>query len=370
VEILGLTTTRAGRWALALLAGAILPMAAASARAEGADPAFTRSGILDAPAVIVAGQAFTIGLRVRNDGDTTHYTRVTFAIPVDLFLAEPLPPDCFARFDAESRQLLYEGPIDGGQDWHCESRLIALPDASTHASFALNIQTPPDRWAGDTIGIEIVTPPAPAMITLTNGWGISRAGVLVLTFLGLWLVAAGLAWATTSEDADATALLSRRLRAVSATSGAFVGIGFLMLFGVMAWEDWRVLSTYRETRCEIVDANFKHARASQTTRADGRPVEARFKPVFSLRHASDGESHHALGFSTDSRLSYTTGEVAALLAAHRHGDAATCWVDPEDPGKVVLARGFGGAYLFLPLPILLIALAIWFHPGTRSRPTR
>ena len=40
------------------------------------------------------------------------------------------------------------------------------------------------------------------------------------------------------------------------------------------------------------------------------------------------------------------------------GNAVPCWFNPAEPRDVIVIRGFGGAYLFALLPLLLFVLGV------------
>jgi hypothetical protein len=339
---------------------------AGAANEPAGDPAFAQSRFIDVPSRIVAGQPFTLKYRVRNDGPTTHYTRVTFDLPSGLLLAAPAG-ECFTRFDPERRQFVHEGSIAAGWDATCSLQLVAAPDMSNHASFSLRMFTPPDRYGGAVATAPIDHVPAPAEVRV-GGFGITRAGVVVLGFLVL-LAVVFVAGQLASRGADASGgRLSQRSFARSAPLVAVVCLGFLTFFGVMAWDDWRTLSHYRETRCDVLDGNVKFSSVSSTSGSStrNRSADTTRKPVLSLRYAADGKPMHSLGFSTDSRLSYSASDLEDVMAAFAAGRSVPCWFDPEDPRRVVVLRGFGGAYVFAVIPLLVLALIAWLMPRKRD----
>lgn len=328
------------------------------------DQAFAQSKIFNVPAVITAGEAFAIGFRVRNNGEATTYTRVTFDLPSDILLATA-PQECFARYDAEARRWVFEGSLGKGWERQCIVNLIALRNASNRASFSLTINTPPSRWTGDVAAVNIITPPAPGMITIGGQYHITRIGLGVLGFLALLVIAIGLAKWSTKDISTTTGWFSSRQRAVSAAIGAVISLGFLTIFGYMAWDDRRSLTIFRETTCEVIDSTLKfvHSSPTRTPPFSQRNItRGAYKPMFSLNYTLDGVKRQSLGFSTDSRLDYSTAAVTEIMDAYIHGKTVPCWVDPDDLQRVVLLRGFGGAYFFATFPLLLLGVSFWLWP--------
>jgi hypothetical protein len=353
------------RWACGL-GGLALCMATAAAGEQPSDPAFAQSQFVAPPARIVAGEPFELQYRVRNDGPTTQYTRVVFELPTGLLLAAP-PAECFTRFDPERRQFVFEGSAPGGWEATCRLRLVAAPDMSNHASFSLRLFTPPDRYAGAVATAPIEHVPAPAAVRV-GSVGITRAGVVVMGFVAL-LAMAFVAGQLAGRGGDAGAgRLARRSFARSGPLVAVVCLGFLTYFAAMAWDDWRTLSQYRETRCEVLDGNVKYTSVNATSGSStrDRSADTTRKPVLSLRYTADGRTLQSLGFSTDSRLSYSAGALEDVMEAFSAGRAVPCWFDPQQPRQVVVLRGFGGAYVFALIPLGVLALLAWLMPRRRT----
>ncbi len=346
----------------------LIPVALVCAQTQSPplDQAFAQSKIFDVPAVITAGEAFVIGFRVRNNGEATTYTRVTFDLPSDILLATA-PQECFARYDAEARRWVFEGSLGKGWERQCIVNLIALRNASNRASFSLTINTPPSRWAGDVASVDIITPPAAGMITIGGRYHITRVGLVVLGFLALLVIAIGLAKWRTKNISTTTGWFSSRQRAVSAAIGAVISLGFLTIFSYMAWDDRRSLTIFRETTCEVIDSTLKYVYSSPSPSpppsfSQRNIKRGAYKPMFSLNYTLDGVKRQSLGFSTESRLDYSRVAMTEIMDAYIHGKTVPCWVDPDDLQRVVLLRGFGGAYFFATFPLLLLGVSFWLWP--------
>ncbi|WP_186511106.1 DUF3592 domain-containing protein [Caenimonas sedimenti] len=336
-----------------------------AAAAGAAEPPTAR--FIEPPRQVVAGQAFDLRFELHNPGEAVNYSRLQFDLPPGFLLAAPAGPDCVARFSPQDRQLVYEGPLEPGQRSPCRVRLVVAPDTSTHASLQVRVFTPPERHAGDVVPLEIGQPVAPAAVTL-GGFGITRAGLVVMGLLalgGLWMLAQHLR-ARTGRGARAQRGFEQGLPLV-----VVFCLGFLAYFGSMAWDDARTLQAWQTARCDVLDANVRHESAGGSSRAAPRnpATEKVHKPVFSLRYDVNGRSMQSIGFSTESRLSYTAGEVAEVLDDFQRAGSVPCWYDPEVPGRVMVLRGFGGAYFFALIPLGVLALLAW-AVGPRRRRTR
>lgn len=348
--------THAVRALMWLVLGLLAALASPSHAAGAADGPGVR--LLDKPAQITALQPFTVRFEAHGGTQPVDYVRVVFPMPTSVLLAEQPGAGCFARFDAERRELVYDGPAPPGWRASCTVRLVAQADASTQASLAPRLWAPPDHQAGDVATVPIETPPAPAALKF-GVVGVTQAGLVVLGFLaaGGVLVAAGALWRGTA-GAGLALLLTLTL-------------GALLYFAQMAWQDWRTLQAWQPARCEVVDGNVQHGASrtavSTTDRSSRDPGKQKAsKPVLSLRYEAAGQTRQALGFATESRLAYTVQEVGDLLDQYQRAGPLPCWWDPEDPQRVVVQRGFGGAYLFALIPLAVLVLLGWLMPG-RSR---
>jgi hypothetical protein len=145
----------------------------------------------------------------------------------------------------------------------------------------------------------------------------------------------------------------------AAVAAVMIALGFWMIFGAMAWRDYRSLTRWPETTCTVLGGRLS---AQTTTRTGTRPGTdtTNYVPVLGLRYVVNGTETFSSGFDTGSRLGVggrggRTGELAAWTV----GGEVPCWYDPDDPLDVVVRRGFGGAYLFalFPIPVFLLGLA-------------
>jgi hypothetical protein len=197
---------------------------------------------------------------------------------------------------------------------------------------------------------------------VAGGWGTTRGGALVLCYLALapLFLGGALLWARRRRR-------GRPLPALRVLRPAFavlVAIGFLLMFAGVALEDLRLLNDYREASCEVLDSSASVA--LETSRSGG--TQASFSPVLAVRFQAEGREWIGTGFDGPSRL--RVGGGAGLLRemeTMRSGQRLTCWYDPADPARIVVKRGPGGAYVFVLLPLGLLAIAVSMLRGAVGR---
>lgn len=323
----------------ALWAGAGAP---AHAQSQPLDPAFARSGFGAMAAEVTAGEPFDVTFVVANDGEPTTYTRAVVDLPTDVLLARRLEA-CGASFDAERRVIVLEGALAAGEERRCALSLLALPRRSTQASLALRLFTPPDRYAGDVRVVQIATPPAPA-VARVGGVGVTAAGLAVTC------------WVVLLAGALALGAMRRGRGRFGAPVAVAISLGFLAYFAWMAWDDARVLMSFPEAACEVIDttASVELHRGSGA----GRHDSLSYAPHVAVRFDSPAGPVTAVGFSTASRLRYRRDDLEAVLSAMGTGRRVPCWYDAADPRRVVLVRGFGGAHAFALVPAMLLAVVV------------
>ena len=72
------------------------------------------------------------------------------------------------------------------------------------------------------------------------------------------------------------------------------------------------------------------------------------------------------GYSTGSRLQIGRG--ASTISEYEQfkiGARVPCWFDPQDPTRVMVLPGFGGANVFALLPIGMLIAGVWSLFGRR-----
>jgi hypothetical protein len=322
-----------------------------------------------APEETVAGQRFTASFRLSNGGEAITYARTVITIPRAVLLAAPVPDGCFAAFDRDERRLLFEGQLPAGWSGECSLELAAAPDFTNMASLSMETTLPPDGYMREDGQVEIVHPSAPVLFH-AGSIGINTASAVVLVYFAVAALAVYFGWRRRPAGRRQRSAYAR----VMAPVAPLACIGFLNIFAVLAWEDWRTLMEYKEARCQVLDSTVKleatGSRNDSSVLGNHRIDTYAHMPVFSVRYEFEGRTLQSLGFSTGSRLSYHPAELMTLMEAMQRRSASggvPCWVDPKAPQTVLLLRGFGGAYIFALLPVLVLAVMGWMLRRGRSR---
>jgi hypothetical protein len=342
-------------WPILCLAGSCL--AAGATTATDGDPGIAHS-FTALPKRIIAGQPFTAEFYVRNTGAATDHTRLTLAIPAEMLLVRRPGLECFARFDPKRRQIVYEGGLAAGWQGHCSLQLVALRQGSNQASFALRTFTPPGRHGALTTNASIVYPPAPAILRIDR-FGVTQAGVVLLALLALTVVS------VLALRRKVTGWSSRAIALGMPLSVIFC-LAALGYFAHLAWQDWRIHFHWQEARCNVLDGTVQLGSSSSSSGRRTRYGATR-KPVFSVGYTIDGQARHALGYSGASRLSYSVAELDEVMRLLDSASPVPCWFDPDDPDRVVLVPGPGGAYFFTLIPLIALALIAAFTSLPRAR---
>jgi uncharacterized repeat protein (TIGR01451 family) len=214
-----------------------------------------------------------------------------------------------------------------------------------------------DHYGSDSVAID------PRFVTVgpsVGGLRLTPAGVAVLAYFA----AVPLVWLLVSlVTSRGPANRSRRRRASAAplTFMLMLPMAFWAFFGVMAWRDYRSLTSWPRTECTVMGRRVVATSVSSTgsgrTRSSNNTV---YSPELALRYTAGGNTVISTGYDTGSSLRIggrARREQETL--AWTVGTAIPCWYDPADVRDVVVHNGFGGAYLFalLPLPLFWFACA-------------
>jgi hypothetical protein len=127
--------------------------------------------------------------------------------------------------------------------------------------------------------------------------------------------------------------------------------GGLLLSGV-AVPEWRINHHFAPTSCTILGKGLLR-------RSPARPsaVTATWQPCLRVRYRVDERELEAWSRPPRSSLTSERDEALERLASWQLGDTVTGWYDPDDPGTIVLERGFNWWMwlLTLLLPGALVA---------------
>jgi hypothetical protein len=341
--------------------GAVVPHAAAA-------PDFSTSTIAIDPATPREADVVTFRVTLRNSGpDDAGSVYVSLEWPLMGFFVDGTGLDG-AEIDHEARSLTLNVPLPAGGEHRMAVRVLAPRDSGgdvlTLALRASHFASSTDHYdrASVTVDTRLADPGVPV-----GGVRVTRAGIAVLGVLGggvlLWLVlrvAASTRPRSTSGTSNRSFLASR-VGPEAAAAALTISIGFWVLFGTMAWRDYRSLS-WPETTCTILGGRLS---AQSTTRSGTRTTggaprdDTNYVPVLGLKYAANGHETFSSGYDTGSRLGIGgRGGRTSELAQWSVGSTTPCWYNPGDPLDVVVLRGFGGAYLFalLPMPVFWVGL--------------
>ncbi|MCC7180261.1 MAG: DUF3592 domain-containing protein [Acidobacteria bacterium] len=272
-----------------------------------------------------------------------------------------------AEVDHEARTLTLSFPLEAGAEREFAVRVLAPRDsggdALTLAIRAAHFTSGTEHWDRRTVTIETRTGTGGVMVA---GLRIAPAGLAtgaVLAFGAiLWLMVRLVTARVPSAGVGAG--FARLVEPRGAVMAVTVSIGFWILFGAMAWRDYRSLTSWPETTCTILGGRLTAngtTRPGRTGVSGGAPRDdTNYVPVLGLRYMAGDRLTYSSGYDTGSRLG-VGGRGGRLdeLSTWTIGDSVPCWYDPDDPLDVVVVNGFGGAYLFalLPLPVFLIGAA-------------
>ncbi len=149
------------------------------------------------------------------------------------------------------------------------------------------------------------------------------------------------AWGSVGEGAFYGALLV-----------AGLAFGGLMLAGI-AVPEWRMNHDFIETRGTVVATGLMRGRFEDPPGS----VHTTWSPCAKVRYSANGSDRVA--WSRPAATSATADRAAAVAASSRRaiGAEVACWFDPQEPGTVVLERGYNWWMwlLTLLLPGALVA---------------
>lgn len=144
--------------------------------------------------------------------------------------------------------------------------------------------------------------------------------------------------------------------------GIFLGMGLLFV-GLMLRDVYRSAVTYvwSETSCEILASS-----AGQDPQDRGRESAYVFRVKY--RYSFRGKGYTSEVYARSYRGSSDYGEAQRLAARYPPKAQAVCYVNPSKPAEAVLGRGSLWVCLFLPIPLIFVAVGgggiyvIWRGP--------
>jgi uncharacterized protein DUF3592 len=338
-----------------------LAVAAAVSTAAFAQPNFSTSRGAVEPAAPYAGDVVRHVFTITNTGGTAGPVFILTSLRRGFLIGTE--GDCArASVDSSGDLRWHEGAFHQGETRRCTVVMLTRRSAAgTFTNVVTDIRVMPSGFHRVEAAAELGNPPDPHAVRVGPVM-MTRAGMIVTGLLALLVVGLLVIFARSRHKIEAPLGESAPSRPSGILMGSWVAVmiaaGFLVYFASLAYEDWRIYSDYRETRCTVFGSeidSFEHRSRS----GDSERNES-FKPVFAVRYPVDGVETFSTGYTTPSAFNFNTRAAAgSVFERFTAGTTHPCWYDPQDPRTVVLVRGPGGAYVFalLPIPVLLIGLS-------------
>jgi Protein of unknown function (DUF3592) len=344
-----------GRLILAFLAAVVLFTGAS------AQPNFSTSRGVVEPASPYAGDVVRHVFTIINTGGSAGPAFILTSLRSGFLIG--IEGDCAgARVDSSGDLRWHEGAFHQGETRRCTVIMLTRRSAAgTFANVVTDIRTIPSGFFRVEARAELNNPPDPHAVRVGPVM-MTRAGMVVTGLLTLLVLGALVIGVRSRVQAEAPFGQGATPRPtgilISSWAAIMIASGFLVYFASLAYEDWRIYSDYRETRCTVfgseIDAFESRSRSRDRERSES------FKPVFAVRYQVDGVETFSTGYTTPSAVNFNSRAGAgSVFERFAIGTSHPCWYDPQDPRTVLLVRGPGGAYFFalLPIPVLLIGLS-------------
>jgi uncharacterized repeat protein (TIGR01451 family) len=320
-----------------------------------AKPDFSRSTITLDPATPKEGDVVTFAVHLRNSGDEpAPFTEVEFELPLEALFVDATGLDG-AKVDPREKVIAAMLDLPPGADRQFSVRMVVPHNAGGRSL------TPHLKMRYAHAGIEFYGGGDPVTIdTRVAQTGVALGGVRFnpasLALIGVLLLYPVL-----------RALTGSRKGTQGPSLMIVVAVGFLSIFVAMALHDWRTISAFRQSSCTVLDSSLRVDTSPSAISSPGRRSQnTTYEPLLALRYAADGREVIGTGYSTGSRLSIGRGESTIREAAQfTIGAQVPCWFDPDDPTRVMVLPGFGGAYFFALLPLGMLVVGVWALAGTR-----
>jgi hypothetical protein len=347
----------AGRLIFALLAMAL--STAASSTAAPAQQNFSTSRGVVEPADPRAGDVVRHVFTITNTGGTVGPVHISTSLNRGFLIGTE--GDCAGtNADSSGNLTWHQGAFHRDETRRCTVIMLTRSNAAgTYANVVTEIRVIPSGYYRVEARAELGNPIDPNAVRVGPVM-MPRAGMIVTGLLALLILGAAVIMMRGRMQAEATLADGAKPRStgvLGSWAAVVIAAGFLVYFASLAYEDWRVYSDYRETRCTVfgseIDSFESRSRSGDSERSES------YKPVFAVRYPVDGAEMFSTGYTTPSAVNFNSRAGAgSVFERFAVGSTHACWYDPQDPKTVVLVRGPGGAYFFalLPIPVLLIGL--------------
>lgn len=358
-----------------------------------ATPDFSRSLVRATPESPVEGSIVDFEIVLRNTGDTdADVVNLRIRWPEMGYLIESSQLKGGKR-DEVARELEGYVSLPAGGEHTIRLKVLAPNDAGGHV---LSVMCQADHYASGTQTVQhgmavVDTRPRTDGIAL-GGTRVTLVGLLVLAwlfagvclFLGLKIwVARSAARMPDNRRTGSAAALKKRAGVMGIVVSIMLPLGFWLMFALMAWRDYQVLSVWTKTKGTVVGRreNIDTFDSSPALRPADGPVPLRpsraddsattVTPEFAIRYRFGDQERYSTGYDTGTSL-HIGGRVTREQEMREwvRGAEIPVWVNPRDPQEIVVRPGFGGAYFFalLPIPVFWLGVRAWQSLRASLRP--
>jgi hypothetical protein len=315
-----------------------------------AKPDFSPSTIALDPAVPKEGDVVTYLVHLRNSGDEpAPFAEVALELPLEAMFVDVVGLDG-AKLDPAEKVIATTLDLPAGADRQFTVRMVIPRDAGGRTlSPTLKVRyayAGVEFRGGDPVAID--TRVAETGVVL-GGVRFNRPSLVLLGVLLLYPVLRLLTGSRKHTKGPAVMIV--------------IAVGFLAIFAGMAYDDWRTVSAFQPSSCRILDSRIRIDTSESSTSSPGRrTTNTSYEPLLALRYVDNGREVIGTGYSTGSRLDIGVGSSSSTVRDYNRfkiGADVPCWYDPDDPARIVVLPGFGGAYFFALLPMLLLGAGVY-----------
>ncbi len=335
-----------------LITGAVVLLTALTSVRLLAAPNFSTSAITADPAAPLEGDVVTFTVVVRNTGDQeSPFTQVSVSLPGSSLFIDYAGLEG-GEYDEETRRVRGTVAVAAGGENRFTFRVLTLKDSGGSllapsvglSNLYLNV---PESYIHSQTPID----------TRLRNEGVAFGGLRFSPLaIGLLLTIAlyPVLWLVFGRRAGHGPILL-----------IVIAIGFGTIFVEMARRDRQSLTTWHETSCLIRDSFLDPTQSTSTgTDATGRrrtTTTTTYQTLLMLEYDADGKSddQHRLRHRFTARRSAAWAARSRSTRVGRRDNASHAGSIPAYPDDVVVVRGFGGAYAFAALPLLVFGLGVW-----------
>lgn len=337
-----------------------------------ADIDLSQSTITPEAEKVPGGMTVTVNVVLKNTGDKpSDGTDLTISFPRNGFFLriDELPE---LKRDDDEREVTARLNVPAGAE-HRFAIVLLAPRSEVGKTLSMHIEArnlladslTAARWNADA-SVKITSVPTNEGVVIGGMRFYPAAGWL----LG-WMVCGGLLfvwirarlqWIREHPQYSMVPMAAkiRQMSAFGLSSLVMFPLAFMMVAGGMAWRDLQTLTSWKEAQATILDRREVVKTSSDNRPGKHRRTSSTHTPEFALKYHAGAREVISTGFATGWVI-HLGGQVAGKADMNDWvpGKTIPCWYDPNDPGNVVVRRGFGIANFFfglLPVPMLWFAL--------------